>query len=119
MSEMKRILVLEDEAMVVGFIQSCFKGKGQSTVTPSAPNAIAILHKENFDGFLLDYSVIEGTGLDVLEALRQEERYRETPVVFWSGALEDDIKATAEALGATCLRKPGSQQQILAGLKLA
>jgi two-component system response regulator len=81
-----RLVVVEDGAEALDFI-FC-RGKFASRA-PSSPQVI-----------LLDLKLPKVTGLEVLRALKQDERTRSIPVVIVTSSREDpDIKA-AYALGA-------------------
>lgn len=113
----KRVLIVDDESIVVGVLQECFTrfqhGHAyEITTAGSAADAFAILQRETFDLILLD-NVLPGTGLHVpfkqgLDLLRRVRSLGVvTPILMMTGAWDAQREAEAMTEGATgYLHKP-------------
>jgi signal transduction histidine kinase len=99
-----RILVVEDEASIRGFLDNGLKHLGhRPRLTADAAEAIAALAEEPFDLVLTDLGLPGGSGEDVARAVvRQSPR---TPVILltgWSSQLQNDeqqVEGVAQILG--------------------
>ena len=62
---------------------------------------------------LLDIDLPDGSGLDVLDAMRLEPRLRNIPVIVISAVADDRLFEDARARGAAaCLSKPVDLQEV-------
>lgn len=79
----RRILVVEDEALVALMIQNLLVDVGATVVGPAATvvDALALIEVEPIDGAILDYKLSDGTSLPVADALSA----RGKPFIFASG----------------------------------
>jgi CheY-like chemotaxis protein len=76
-----RILVVDDEETVCGFLERLLSRAGYDVVTEeSGQAAIARAHSEPFDLLLVDKNLPGLTGLDVIEAIRVGAPY--TPALL-------------------------------------
>ena len=58
-------------------------------VAASGLEALAILEEDGFDLILLDLLMPDMNGVEVLERLKSDERWRSTPVIMISGLKRD------------------------------
>ena len=89
---MSRILIVEDEARIASFVEKGLRSSGFTTTTVNAGGAaLAALGAESFDLVILDLSLPDVDGFEVLRSLR--ERDRTMPVVILSArdGLEDTL----------------------------
>lgn len=102
----RRILVVEDDAESVKLLSEALNRKGHRVVAAAdLKSAAGQLAKERFDGVLLDICLPDGTGLDLLEQLR--ERKNSVPVIVMTANGTVDIAVEAMRLGARdFIRKP-------------
>lgn len=79
----RRILVVEDEAIIALMIEDLLAEFGATVVGPVATviEALALLEVEPIDGAVLDYRLADGTSLAIADALSA----RGTPFIFASG----------------------------------
>jgi len=79
----RRILVVEDEAIVALMIQDILMEAGATVIGPAGTvaAALALVEGERLDGAILDYRLSDGTSLAVADALSA----RGVPFFFASG----------------------------------
>ena len=111
----RRILVIEDEMMVLMNIEGALADFGCSTVSAAATveEALALLDSGSFDVAMLDVNLAGVASYDVADALAR----RSIPFVFSTGYGEHGIEA--RFADRPVLRKPYSDRQLgeaLAGL---
>ncbi|MCR5746768.1 MAG: response regulator [Lachnospiraceae bacterium] len=80
--EKKRILVVDDDPVMLRTIKGWLEGKYQVTMVNSGMNAITYLAKNKPDLILLDYEMPVITGAKVLEMIRSEMTTASLPVMF-------------------------------------
>jgi len=108
-----RILVVDDETMVVSVIQQLLELHGVTVVSAgSAKEALAIFReqRDRLTGVLLDLTMPEKDGYEVLAELRDIRP--DVPVVLMSGFEERDT-GRPDAAPVTFLRKPFEESDLL------
>ena|SRR4028118_1069507 len=117
-TDKRRILYLEDHDDSRNFTTFLLKGAGYevipaSTVTeaqtllPSAPGG-----SQSFDLYILDYLLEDGAGTALCRQIRALDA--NVPIVFLSGAVQEQDKQRAKQAGATdFLEKPFDPQTLL------
>jgi CheY-like chemotaxis protein len=74
---------------------------------------LAELHDSEPALVLLDIDLPDGSGLEVLDAMRAEPRLRGVPVMVISAVADDHLFEDARARGASaCLSKPVDLQEV-------
>lgn len=91
------------------------QGPFRVTLTYDGQEALDTLHRESDVGLvLLDLMMPRLTGLDVLAAMRDDERYRALPCVILTAAGEERQYQRAMSLGASdFMTKPFSPKRLL------
>jgi len=115
-----RILVVDDEPAVRGVISSMLMRSGAEVVTASSrAEAIERLQADRFDWVVLDYSLPDGTGLDILkEASARQPGVRAVMVTGEADVAR--LREEALRLGAEeVLRKPFCLHELLRVISLA
>src|SRR5258706_8011774 len=107
-----RILLVDDEPHVRRMLQRCLTRAGFDTVEVSdGQAALDLLRSESFDLVVCDVQMPIMTGIELLEALRNEGL--DVPVVLVSGSLEVPDASTAQELGAfDFFKKPFSLAEL-------
>jgi CheY-like chemotaxis protein len=108
-----RVLIVDDEALLVRTLTQAFRGAGYDVVAAgSAEEALDVLsHEAPFDLLLLDNRLPGQSGLDLLEQL---ERPLEVRVVLMTAYGTDETYKRSQALGADLyLTKPFDLQALL------
>jgi len=110
----KRILVVEDEALIAVMVEDMLSDMGCSVVGPAATieQALALARAEEVDGAVLDVNV-RGERIDpVADALAA----RGVPMLFATGYGEVRLASGAQA---TVIDKPYTQEKLARGLATA
>lgn len=115
----KRVLVVDDESLVLDFVERFLARNGFEVKTAlSAQAAIELL--ENFipDIMILDISMPKVNGYDLARSLRKDDRYSGIPIAFLSGHdIEWDAGESFEAGGEVYIRKPFSGEALIEAVK--
>ena len=92
-----KILIVEDEAGIVQFLQQGLEEEGYEISTASdGLMAFELTQKENFDLILLDWMLPKMNGLDVCKSIRIKDKI--TPIIFLTA--RDTVQETIEGLKA-------------------
>jgi CheY-like chemotaxis protein len=115
---MARLLVVDDDPDTVKIVTFRLQAKGHRVVgATSAREALeTVTSLGNPDLVILDVTMPDMTGLDLLAALRARESQGGLPAIFLSArVLPEDIEA-GRALGASYLTKPFIASALLAAI---
>ena len=83
--EKKSILVVDDDSTMLRTLKMFLSDRYQVYMANSGMNAIALLAKKKIDLILLDYEMPVLNGPKVLEMIRSESEFKDTPVMFLTG----------------------------------
>ncbi|HEY4015303.1 MAG TPA: response regulator [Polyangiaceae bacterium] len=84
--EVRRVLVVEDDERQRESIQKLLRGNGVELITAgTVKDALATLEHVNVDCMVLDLTLPDGTGYDVLERMVDGTRYSFPPVIVYTG----------------------------------
>ena len=117
--QMKRILIIEDDAPLSWLLERMLRGKYYVTVMNSGSEAWSWLSDGNkCDLIIADMNVPALSGLELLERLRSGERCHRIAVIMLSGL--DDCKEKCFELGVTGFYvKPFDPQLLFSDIKHA
>ena len=90
------ILVVDDDATMLRTLKIWLSDKYQVYMANSGTNAIALLGKKKVDLILLDYEMPVLDGPKVLEMIRSEAAFKDTPVMFLTG--KDDRESVLSVI---------------------
>ena len=114
------VLVAEDEPALQSSLSAFLTLNGFQTFKASEfEEALEILARERIDAVTLDIRVPDGSGmqrngLTLLNALRNNPKYRKMPVVVFTGIpLSPEDEQHVQHLGAAVIYKPQSLSVIL------
>ena len=112
------ILIVEDEAGIVQFLQQGLEEEGyQITTASDGLKGFELTQKENFDLILLDWMLPKMTGIELCKAIRLKNS--ETPILFLTA--KDTIQETIEGLKAGAndyIKKPFSFDELVERIKI-
>ncbi|MET0759407.1 MAG: response regulator transcription factor [Flavobacterium sp.] len=112
------ILIVEDEAGIVQFLQQGLEEEGyQITSASDGLKGFELIQKENFDLILLDWMLPKMTGLELCKAIRLKNTV--TPIIFLTA--KDTIQETIEGLKAGAndyIKKPFSFDELAERIKI-
>ena len=111
----KRILVVDDDEMVLMALEELLKPEGfDVAAVSSGAEALEKLDKETYDLLMLDVIMPEMDGFELCKQIRTLDRYKETPVVFLTAKSREEDKAKGLEAGANLfLSKPISPDKLL------
>jgi DNA-binding response OmpR family regulator len=112
-----RVLVIEDECTLAGFIEQSLRSEGYAvSVRHDGPSGEAAALTGDFALVLLDLTLPDRDGLDVLAAVRA--RLPELPVIVLTARAAVEEKVRALDQGATdYITKPFSLEELLARVR--
>ena len=118
------ILHIEDDPILANLVRIAFKSfgfHGTMLAAERVDRALALLeerarHRQPLDLILSDMQLPDGTGLDVVQAVRADPFWRLTPVLVLSNEMAPGVINEAYALGANCYL-PKSTKPIMQSLR--
>jgi len=115
-----RILCVDDNQINLRLLDAVLRPQGYEVVTASnGLEALNIIVENNFDLVLLDVMMPEFDGFEVCRWIKQEESYRDIPVVMITAlqSREDRVQGI-EAGADDFLSKPFDKAEVLARVKM-
>ena len=99
----KKILVVDDDPLVIHTLSKLFNKEGYSVVTvQSGKEALEIIKKTDFDLVVADIKMAGIDGVETATAIKKyfnERKKPEIPVVFITGYADEKIEQSARDLG--------------------
>jgi len=110
----KKILVIDDDPIVVKYLQAVFSDNGyESCRASSAEEGLEVVRREKPDLITLDIQMPGEWGPRFYRKLRQDRELRETPVIVISGIDGDHAVKDAVAF----VKKPFDPEQLVGIVK--
>ena len=111
----KRILVVDDDEMVLMALEELLKPEGYEVHTAlRGAEAIKRLDQNGYDLLVLDIMMPEMDGFELCKRIREKEAYKKTPIVFLTAKSQEKDKAAGLEAGANLfLSKPISPDKLL------
>ncbi|MEW6666249.1 MAG: response regulator [Thermodesulfobacteriota bacterium] len=111
----KRILVVDDDEMVLMALEELLKPEGYEVhAFSSGTEALKKLDENGFDLLMLDVIMPEMDGFELCRRIRQKEKYQEVPIVFLTAKSRDEDRARGLEAGANLfLSKPISPDKLI------
>ena len=115
----KRILIIDDDAVVVRVLALRLKLAGFETMTRfDAKSGLQAARDGSPDAIFVDRRLPDGDGVVVIDQLKQDPQTGAIPVIMVSG-IETDRTAALAAGAASFLSKPYEAETMLSELRLA
>lgn len=112
------LLIVEDEAGIVQFLQQGLEEEGYKISTASdGLKGFELSQKENFDLILLDWMLPKMTGVELCKAIRLKNS--KTPILFLTA--KDTVQETIEGLKAGAndyIKKPFNFDELVERIKI-
>jgi len=88
-----KICIIDDLASNTDVIAKFLQLKGHETVTTnSGKKGLSLLENENFDAVILDVSIPDMTGIEIVDALNESGRIKDHNILIFSASLVDEEK---------------------------
>ncbi len=115
----RRILAVDDHPDILLLVELTLRRAGFEVETASHPGRVeALLDRHAFDAVILDLSLPEISGLEVLRRLRDSPRHRDLPVMILSAHGESTDRVRGLREGANdYLAKPFEPEELLLRVK--
>ncbi|HUF25781.1 MAG TPA: diguanylate cyclase [Gemmatimonadaceae bacterium] len=116
---MRRILVADDDVAMLSLLSWLLKEQGYQVATAAGgAELIRQLEKSAPDLLLLDIMMPEMDGVQVLRRMKDDERWRDVPVMMISALPPEDAAVRTLGLGAVdFIRKPFRVRELLARIE--
>ena len=117
---MKQILVVDDSKVITDLMKLMLEKSGYGCqVANSAQQCMQLLEKEKFDLVLLDISMPEVSGLDVLDTIKNDERQKGSKVVLFtaSSPTEAELQGYMVKGAVGLIRKPVKKESLIVQLE--
>lgn len=112
-----KILVAEDDDDIRSVLEMILDDRFEIRCEATAARAVAMAESWGPDVVLLDWTLPDGTGADVVRCLRAMTRFSDLPFVLLSGA--PTLTTLAADIGAVPCAKPCDVDQLTAAIDLA
>jgi DNA-binding NarL/FixJ family response regulator len=108
-----QFLIVEDNDLVTRALALVLHRYGECRAAVTASDArYQINSGVDWNGFVIDVGLGDGSGLDVLATVRRTGAYAQTPAVVMSGHLDPDAVNRAAVLNARFLCKPCGMSEL-------
>jgi len=118
--ELKKVLVVDDNAATLRSIKFMLNGKYDITLVNSGMKALTTIAKSRPDVVLLDYEMPVCDGRQTLEMIRSEPDLADIPVIFLTSVNDkDNIEAVIKLRPAGYLLKPAVPAKLIKAIEAA
>jgi len=98
----KRIMAVDDSKTMRDMVSFTLKGAGYDVlVADDGVNALSALAGEEVDLIITDVNMPNMNGIELVEKLRGDPRFRATPILILTTESDDSLKQKGRAAGAT------------------
>ena len=114
------VMIVDDEPVNLAIVESFLEGDGYRRISAvlDSTRVMSMLRSEPPDALLVDSEMPRVSGLDILSAVRSDDRFAALPVIVVSADPGSDTKLRGFELGATDLvSKPIHRAELLARLR--
>lgn len=99
---MKKILVVEDSRTMRAWLKAVLEDEGYYVdVTDSGRIAFDVAKDGLYDMFILDYALPDTTGSQLSSKIRDINKYKDTPIIIFSGINTDQKSQAMSKHGVT------------------
>jgi CheY-like chemotaxis protein len=104
-----KILLVDDNESITKMMSKFLIKKGYDIIVSNdGRNALTLINNQKFDKILLDLSMPEFTGRDLIDALEKDGRLHQNNIILFtaSAASDDELNKLMQRGVKGCLRKP-------------
>ncbi|MBV9369182.1 MAG: Flp pilus assembly complex ATPase component TadA, partial [Frankiales bacterium] len=95
-----RLLVVEDDASVRAYISTSLSGTLEVVTVETASEALELATSSTFDGIIVDQTLPDLNGVELIRLLRSEAHTAALPVLMLTGSTNPDLEDEARNAGA-------------------
>ncbi|NTW08057.1 MAG: response regulator transcription factor [Anaerolineaceae bacterium] len=116
---MNKVLVIDDEANIVGLLRDYLQQAGYQTLTASnAETGLHILRRESPDLLVLDLGLPDQDGWDLTRLLRGDRGLCRIPIIMLTARVGEEDKVVGLELGADdYITKPFNPREVVARVR--
>ena len=117
---MKAVLIVEDSNVTRSMIRSIVEDLGDVTTVEASTGfeALRLLPSQRFNLIVTDINMPDINGLELINFVRNDERYRDTPMLIVSTEKTEEDRKRGLALGANdYVTKPFSPERLQEAVK--
>jgi len=114
-----KILIIDDNVSITNMFAKLAEMKGhECVISNDGKSGLSLLENQIYDATILDVSMPEFSGIDVVNALAESGRIKEQTIVVLtaSSSSNDDLDELVKKGVKVCLKKPMPVHTILATL---
>lgn len=97
---MAHLLAVDDADVIRNMLKFTFKTQSDwhLDLAASATEALEYAQQTHYDLFIIDYLMPDKTGLELVERLREQPEYHETPILMLTAETDPTIKQQAKSM---------------------
>ena len=115
-----KVLIIDDNQETTYLLSRYLSGKGIENIATNDPNdGLRRIKEENYDTVLLDISMPEFSGIDIIHTLEREKRLQNQKIIIFSAVSFTDMEIhhLLQKDGVQmCMKKPVPLNQILTSI---
>lgn len=111
-----KILLIDDNKGITDMLSKYLSLKGhECSVSNSGRNGLSLISSDNFDVILLDLSMPDFSGYDVLDSLEKDDKIKENKIIVFTASTipEPKISEFINRGIHTCIKKPVQLKDLL------
>ena len=112
-----KVLIIDDNKSITGSLEKYLKIKGyEVTICNDGYDGLDLIQNGNWDRILLDLSMPEYSGLDIIENLEKSNKLADKNIILFTASSVSDYvleKLLKKDGIQTCLKKPTSLTKIV------
>ena len=110
------VLIIDDNKSILKLVSKFLESRGFACIaTHDGRNGFNLIKTGNHDVVLLDVSMPDFSGIDVLEKLAKEDKIKSEKIILFtaSSITEEEIDEFTKKGVYACLRKPANTEELL------
>ncbi len=115
-----KVLIVDDNQDITDLLSRYLSSKGiETNVTNDPLDGLKKIKEENYDTVLLDISMPEFSGIDIIHTLEREKRLKDQKIVIFSATAftEGEVHHLLKKEGVElCLKKPIKLNKVLTAI---
>ena len=114
--EIKNILIIDDNQSISNLLSRFLNLKKiEHTISNSGQNGLNLIRQNKFDAILLDLSMPDFSGYDVIDSLEKEGRLKDENIfIFTASSIEKIVEENMLKRGIiSCIKKPIRVDELL------